>query len=246
MIKFYDTSSLLKLKEKAFEEPFVTSSIVINELENIKVNKNKTEDLRFSARQLVRLFNTHSNYEIVTYTVEHDEIARQHKLPLTNDNLISACAYEYYRYKPNSVFVTNDLILKLVASYIYKIPTDIIQETHFEKYRGYKKIGLSENEMEDFYNNLDKNYLGLLQNEYALIYDIGGNLVDRRKWDGTTNRVIQYKPVSNDYIGTIKPKNVEQSLAFDMLQDKDILVKVLTGAMGTGKIFARLYGNVKK
>lgn len=52
--------------EKAFDEPFVTSSIVIKELEHIKTSKNKTEDLRFKARQLVRLFDTYTNYEVIT------------------------------------------------------------------------------------------------------------------------------------------------------------------------------------
>ena len=240
MIKFYDTSALLSLGEKAFEEPFVTSSIVLNELENIKTSKNKTEDIRFAARKLVRLFDTNSNYEIIVRTVEHDQLVQDHNLPIINDNLIAATAYKYHNYKPSSVFVTNDLILKLVATNIFGIPSDKIKDTPLERYKGYKEFYLSNDEMECYYGNLDSNYLNLLQNQYALIYNKDGEIVDRRKWDSITNKVVQYEQISNDYIGAVKPKNIYQELAFDMLQNEDIPIKVLAGLQGCGKDYLML------
>ena len=44
-IKFYDTNALLLLKEKAFGEKFVISSITLEELENIKTSRNKDDKI---------------------------------------------------------------------------------------------------------------------------------------------------------------------------------------------------------
>ena len=56
MIKFYDTCSLLKKASSLFEnnEPFVISSITLEELENIKTSTNRDNDVKYSARVILR------------------------------------------------------------------------------------------------------------------------------------------------------------------------------------------------
>lgn len=161
-------------------------------------------------------------------------------MPLINDNLIVAAAYNYYQNNPSLTFITNDLILKLTASNIFKIPSDKIKEAPSEKYKGYKDICLSSEDMGSFYSNLNCNYLNLLLNEYVIIRNVNGDIVELRKWDGETNKIIQYKQLSNDYIGKVNPKNIQQKLAFDMLQNLDIPVKVLTGLQGAGRLLCSL------
>ena len=46
-----------------------------------------------------------------------------------------------------------------------------------------------------------------------------------------------YKPIKNDLLGKVAPRNIEQRLAFDMLQNEQSTVKVLTGCFGSGKTF---------
>jgi hypothetical protein len=56
MIKFYDTCSLLRKAGSLFadNEPFVISSITLEELENIKTSTNRDNDIKYSARVILR------------------------------------------------------------------------------------------------------------------------------------------------------------------------------------------------
>ena len=70
MIKFYDTSSLLKQVETLFsnEEKIAISSITFEELENIKTSSNKDADIKFTARKLLHLLDKNiGNYQVVNY-----------------------------------------------------------------------------------------------------------------------------------------------------------------------------------
>lgn len=70
---------------------------------------------------------------------------------------------------------------------------------------------------------------------YVVIKDSEGTMVDVRKWDGSSFVKLKFNPISNGYMGTIKPRNLEQRMAFDMLQDDESIMKVLTGCFGSGK-----------
>ncbi|MEG1562273.1 MAG: PhoH family protein [Bacteroides sp.] len=240
MIRFYDTSTLLNLQETAFKHPFITSSIVLNELEHIKTSKNKTEQLRFSARNLVRLFDENTDYEIVIQTDEHEKILRDYHLPVTNDNLIAATAFLCHAQFPQMEFWTDDLILCLVATRVFGIPTKKTVLTHDPIYKGYLDLCIPEDNLAEFYQNLSSNYFGLLQNQYIIIRNTDGDVIERRKWDGCSNSALQYKAISNEYMGTVKSRNVQQDLAFDMLQNLEIPIKVLTGMRGSGKDYIML------
>ena len=61
--------------------------------------------------------------------------------------------------------------------------------------------------------------------------------VDKLKWNGEQYVSLSYKIINNDFTGKIKPRNLEQELAFDMLQDTESTIKVLAGNYGTGKDF---------
>lgn len=106
------------------------------------------------------------------------------------------------------------------------------------EYKGYTEYHFASNdEMAAFYENTAKNVLNLLINEYCLLYSPEGVLVDKIKWNGFENVAVSYRTVNNDWFSKIKPKNTEQELAFDLLQDKNTTVKLLTGKMGSGKTF---------
>ena len=68
-IRFYDTCSLLICGEGLFnnDEKFIVSSITFQELERIKTANNKDSDIKYSARLLLHLFETHPDmYEVVS------------------------------------------------------------------------------------------------------------------------------------------------------------------------------------
>lgn len=104
-------------------------------------------------------------------------------------------------------------------------------------YKGYFDIILNEEDYARLYENPTDNILNCYINQYVLIEDAIGNMVDRFKWDGERYTKLSYKQINNDYSGKIKPRNIHQELAFDMLQDKKTTVKVLTGRFGSGKTY---------
>ena len=107
-----------------------------------------------------------------------------------------------------------------------------------EKYLGYvTQQFVSDDEMIEFYNNTSENIFGLLTNQYVVLYNKDGELTDRLKWDGEKHVKLSYRQVDSMHGGKVKPRNLQQELAFDLLQDKRTTVKLLTGCYGAGKDF---------
>ena len=107
-----------------------------------------------------------------------------------------------------------------------------------DNYKGYQVISFSEKEMAEFYKSKQlKNSTYLLENEFVLIADDNGNIVDKYlNQDGELKR-ITHTVINNNWYGIIKPRNLHQSLAISLLNDSSIPVKVLTGVYGSAKTF---------
>lgn len=104
------------------------------------------------------------------------------------------------------------------------------------EYKGFEIVQFKDDsEMISFYENPAENIFNLKINEYAIVKDSSGNIVDKLKWTGEKNSPVAYRKIKNDHSGKIAPRNVEQELAFDMLQDSGTLIKLLTGRWGSGK-----------
>lgn len=105
-----------------------------------------------------------------------------------------------------------------------------------DKYLGYEEChAVDGNELIQFYANPKENIFSLRQNEYGLLHDENGNLVDKVKWNGNEYKQLAYKAIKNEFTGKLRPRNIQQELAFDMLQDSNTTVKLLTGTWGSGK-----------
>jgi Predicted ATPase related to phosphate starvation-inducible protein PhoH len=237
MKKVIDTNILLEYPEIILSEDCIIPSTVISELENIKTSGTKSEEIRFKARRATRLLSENEDkYAAFVVTTDTYKIVEDHGLPIDNDNLIIACCKQLETVEDNIVFVSNDLCARLIAKDIFEVE---VESYKFEKvkeiYKGYKEVILSDEEMAYFYSNLNDNRFDCLTNEYVVIKNQDGEVVEKRKWDGDKYDLISYKQINNDFTGKIKPRNLEQELAFDMLQDKDETIKVLTGGYGTGK-----------
>ena len=108
-------------------------------------------------------------------------------------------------------------------------------------YKGYiEYVFPTEQDMAQFYEKVTENSLDLKINQYALLYSPDDNLVDRVKWNGEKYVSVSFRNINNDFVGKVKPRNVQQELAFDMLQNDDITIKVLVGGFGTGKDFVMI------
>lgn len=104
-------------------------------------------------------------------------------------------------------------------------------------YKGYIEVNQNDERYNNLYNDTKINAYDCLINQYVLVKDDDGNVIDRLKWDGKEYKRLSYKQINNNYTGKIKPVNPQQEIAFDMLQDKDTTIKVLTGKFGTGKTY---------
>ena len=237
-MKFYDTNALLELMDKAFEDEFYLSSKSIEELENIKVSQNKDSQIKYQARKVSHLLDEYyGEYNVKVVNIEHYKVLEEFNLPVSNDNLIIAGCYLLNKIEPIE-FITNDIACRVIARDIFGLESNGVNtENNYEDYTGFKVEMLSDYEMADLYQNSTVNIYNCLINQYLLIEDYDGEIVDKLKWNGEKYVSLSYNPINNDFTGKIKPKNLEQELAFDMLQDNKTTIKVLAGNYGTGKDF---------
>ena len=105
-----------------------------------------------------------------------------------------------------------------------------------EEYKGYSIIRCTDQELSTFYQ---EGKLPLVrkphENEYFVIKDSEGNIVDKRCWEDGEFRNLKFKPIDTYHLGQLRSKNLEQDFAFDMLQNQSIDIKLLAGNYGSGK-----------
>lgn len=106
-----------------------------------------------------------------------------------------------------------------------------------EEYVGYLEATMTDDEIAAMYEHQDNNFADLMQNQYVIVNKQNGEYADAFKWSGSSLSRVLFKAINNRYIGRIKPRNIHQQLAVDMLYDPGTTVKVLTGKFGTGKDF---------
>lgn len=237
---FLDTNALLNLGENAFKEKFIIAQKTLEEIENIKVSGSKDGEIKYKARQISRLLDKHDgDYDVVLYSPKIKEIIESYFLSETPDNIILASAY-YYNLNVSKVLVcSDDLNCKFISRNIFELPTkgvsDINLVKNLDEYLGYKELTLSDEEMSYFYCHTNENIYDCILNEYLIIKKSDGEVVDYRKWDGFEYKAVSYKQINSAFMGKVKPLNPQQVIAFDMLQNKEQTIKVISGKFGTGK-----------
>lgn len=101
-------------------------------------------------------------------------------------------------------------------------------------YNGIYEAKLSEEQMSEFYSGNLK--FDLFENQYLLIEDLEGNILDEYKQKNGNLVKVQYQIIDSVDVGCIKPRNIKQRLYIDML-NSDTLLKVITGNAGSGKSY---------
>jgi len=102
-------------------------------------------------------------------------------------------------------------------------------------YTGYKEVDSDNPNLANLYSDKSKNWFDLYENEYLIVRNMDGDVVDRLKWQDGRHKAIYKKPIESMAMGRVSAKNVEQELAIDALMDERTTVKVLSGNFGTGK-----------
>lgn len=102
-------------------------------------------------------------------------------------------------------------------------------------YLGYQRIRPSEEQLAALYGGELPEGVTLLQNEYLIVEDSNGNVIDYFKQTGECLTRVLQKSFNTKYSGKVRPRNPQQVLAVDMLNNADTTIKVLTGRFGSGK-----------
>ena len=102
-----------------------------------------------------------------------------------------------------------------------------------EKYTGYKELALGDYGIEAFYKGDFP--IELDENQYFILEDVTGKPLDYYRQKGEELVRLNYPLLKSEYTGEMKPRNPQQYCAMDLLKQKDIPLKLITGNFGSGK-----------
>jgi len=240
-LNFYDTCSLLDLGEKVYEtdSPFYISMFTLSELEKLKTDKKITEEKRFKVKRAIRLLNkNHDKYKLVLFQKEWKKYFDTFNFLLDiTDSYIIISAY-VTSLSEDITFVTSDFSCNNLGA---AVGLKVIYNTGEgeDTYRGYIEVQpQTEEELIDLYEKIyDKdNFFGLVDNEYLLVKDADGNIIDQyRHYSKGNERVEEFPIFKSRLFGDIKPKDAYQKIAMDSLLSNKITL--LRGPSGVGKSY---------
>ena len=240
MINFYDTSSLIKKVNTLFDdkEIFFISSITLEELESIKSSSKKDSDIKFAARHILHFLDLHPEcYQVIFFKTDDLKPILKKGFEITNDIKILSGAIACNK-ETEILFLTNDLNLKHIAK-IFLPNVDSIKDDE-DDYTGYKHLHLLDNEeIAEIYSHNPQNKYNLLTNEYAIVHNSDGEIVDKVCWNGTEYRPIKFGNFESKWFNVKPYKNdIEQALLFDSLINNKITM--VRGRAGSGKTLISL------
>ena len=207
-------------------------STTIEELDELKRNRNET--LARSAKQAIKRIVKAYDDGIIEFRSKYScYIPLDLSIP---DNRILAYAKDICAFDPNAVLVSADHNVILKAKCL-DIPHKYFGTEKNEicsTYSGYREITVSDEYLAKLYQN-DIDIEGMLINEYLVVRDVNGVVVDKFRKTDKGFIPVKYKAVDSFHLEKIKPRNTQQELAFDLLQNTNIPVKALFGKFGVGK-----------
>ena len=234
---FYDTNALLELQQNAFNNFFFISSETLNELENIKVSGQKSEEIKYKARKILHLLDENQDkYEVVIYTTAMEKIINEKQVEVTPDTKIIACcvfSQGLLSQSEDFTFVTNDISCKMIASRIFGLKVESVIKNSLDEYKGFIEKSLSDEEMAYFYEHQNENIFGLLVNQYLILKDDKDEVVDAYRWNSNQHEPLFKRNIQSLYFDKLKSKDIYQSCAIDSLMN--CTITAITGKAGSGK-----------
>ena len=252
MIIFYDTSALMEKYELDYTFTNVISAITIQELEELKYKYSKDKIKLSQVQHALSLIaneveNGNNHLKIVNhrYGSRYKYFIYKNKMPNTNDSKIIYDAYCFNKTTNHKIhFTTNDLAQSVFASRINNFDVDYgtaRRELGKDQTNnnGWVHIVSNTDTINSCVNNA-KNPFDLQQNEYINFYNINTNNNEIYYWNGYSYSNLEYKDIHSHFMGDIKPRNDEQKMLFNLLQNYDIKVKTVLGKFGSGKTYIML------
>ena len=235
-----DTSAILHWNLN--ESKVAISPLTLQELEHIKSNDRESQEMKYLAREAVRkIVKADTFIPILVDNNKIDKLLKKYNfLSNINDHrILLAAEITAKEQGKDIIFLTSD-----AAQYTFALQMPHLLAAYCdskyeakEEWSGWCKCYPNEEEMAMLYTDPKMNILKCKTNEFAEIYE-GSTLKDVLFWTGQEYRRLKYKDIHNNFLGkTISPLNLEQKMAFDLLQNPNIPVKLLSGVPGGGKDF---------
>ena len=242
---FLDTNVLLDDFEKYTTLPFVISSETLKELESIKTNRNKTEDVRVAARHATRwLSENDDKYEVVVYNECVKQIAVDNNLDYASPDIKICCSAAYWQNNnvdvDHLVFVTYDLSCRNIAGKILMLDVEYEVLKLQDEYKGFLEVTLDDDELAYFYEHQNENIYELLINQYLIIKNHNGDAIDNYRWDGEKHQPIKIGNIKSELFGLVKPYKgdvYQQCVLNSFINNKITMVR---GKAGTGKTYCAI------
>jgi PhoH-like ATPase len=221
-----DTNILLDNPEIVKELDVVILSHVLRELEKHK--KSSDNELAYKARRATRIIDSNEvKIDPYDYT---NLLGSQYDDNYEDNRILSACLKNGYS------LLTSDVLMRFKAKGFGIDVLDVEEDE--EDYKGYKEVTVSDEEINYIYQNLDQNKWDLLQNQYLILKDTTGEVVDALRWDGKYLVRVSQKGFTTLQFGKFKPYDYYQQCALDSISNNQLTM--IKGKAGSGKTLLAL------
>ena len=234
---------------------------VIEELDKFKTS---TDDLGRNARTVIRhldrLRESGSLHEgvPVPQTGGRLRIIMDENQPLgpgltanTPDNRIISCAYKLHKEGKRVVFISKDINARIKSDTMGILTEDFeAQKVDFERlYTGYREVVAPGAQIDALYSQKQlrlETEEPLFANEFVLLrdeMDPSHTALARQKPE--IGALVPVRPRRSPIFG-ILPRNLQQTMALDLLLDDSVKMVTLIGSAGTGKTLLALAAGMSK
>jgi len=165
------------------------------------------------------------------------------------DNRILMCAYILQKQGEKVIFVSKDINIRVKADAIGLRSMDFEKQTvNFEEiYRGWQEVLIEKDKISQFQKSSILSLPGnFFHNEFVYLKESqntdSGILA---RYDASQKAVVKLK-YTNTPIYDIKPRNIQQVMALELLLDDNVNLVSLIGMAGTGKTLLALAAGLVK
>ncbi len=160
----------------------------------------------------------------------------------TKDNEILSCAQYLKKSGENVVFISKDINLRIKAEALGLETQDYEKEKVDveDLYKGWRELTVAGELIDRFYRDkrLEPPAPDLVPNEFVILKD-GGSKSALARYDAKAQAILPLIRADSAPWG-IKPLNIEQRFAIELLLNKDIQLVTLVGLAGSGKTMIAL------
>lgn len=251
-----DTNALLDCPSFiARHDDIILVNDIFRELESLELRKNDRE-LQYQIRKVKRYLNKYQRKITFVFEDTVDEFVRSYLHNNFNpdyvDNKLLCVAMGLEEQNYPITFVTNDILLKTKVEALCENVNVETTQDYNDSYKGVVELTLDTNiqEEKEFFDSIfnftnNENKPGLLPGQYLILKTDNEAKDNLLKYDGEEYVNIEWDELY--YQGNkLRPKNERQKLLFDLMQDEDKLVKLVTGPMGAGKDYLMLSHALEK